>query len=188
MSESIGVHIAQIHARTTAKASEQLEAAAGETHLVGGGDARDLRWSDIAAPLVAAASVELAPIEREYAGGAVEGVTSLVLNADLSILEGHREGIAIDRVTVDGEVVEAVTRRRRAVIGDGDIVTALVVVRSIVCKRGGSSDGHILGQGEREHARKVAWLVLALVIAGIVAIDVVRVECGAHAANQRGAA
>ena len=74
MSESIGVHIAQVHARTTAKATEQLGAAAGEAHLVGGGDACDHRWNNVAAPLVAA--VESAEDESQLAGCAVIGVVA----------------------------------------------------------------------------------------------------------------
>ena len=54
-------------------------------------------------------------------------------------------------------------------------------------ERGRRRRCHVVGQGEGEHAREVAWLART-VDAGVVAIGVVRVVGGTVAAHQRGAA
>lgn len=67
-----GIDAVEVHARAVFEASEQIRAVAGETDLVGGSDACDRQWSDLAALFVVL--VELATDECHLAGGAVEGV------------------------------------------------------------------------------------------------------------------
>ena len=143
-----GVHISQVHARATGEIVEQLVAVAREAHLVGGGDACDRRFCDLAAPLVVL--VELTPEECQHASGAVEGVSCLKDGGHCHILCRHLKTVAHDGIVA-------------AAIGEGgggdgialwrpqrDFRACGVVIDVVVCDRRGWRGRDAFAQDEAE--------------------------------------